>query len=215
MHSKDPGSDPYRDYYREIELHWSWRRGNQIIVSPLEFEGIESWYEAEIPLPVVLRAIDLFVEKKEKAKRKRNYLLTHVDDTVNKVFREYQSLHIGDDGGDEDLLQGKLRSLLRKLRKAAKEEHADSAYLKELTTQLKTVNTDGIVQFEELDAQLRAMDEAMLQHHRNHLSEADRQAIEGDAADVVSADEDAEFFEKLVLDAVRMHFGLPRLTLLG
>ena len=54
------GSEPglaYQDYYRHVELHWSLKRDRQIIVSPVEIEVVESWYEAGVPLPVVLEAI--------------------------------------------------------------------------------------------------------------------------------------------------------------
>lgn len=204
----------YREYYREVELHWSWRREKQIIVSPVEFEMIESWHDADVPLAVVLRAIDLFVEAKSKAKRKRSYLLTHVDGTVKKVLEEYRLLHIDQDG-DADLLGGKLRKLTRKLSRIAKTIPEAEGPLVQVAGKLKAIDVQAAVSFETVEQELENLDLALMQALKALLSQDEWAAIRAEAEEVLKEEEDPAFFAKIMDDGIRFHFGLPRLTVLG
>lgn len=204
----------YTLFYREVELHWSWRREKQIIVSPVEFETIETWYEAEIPLAVILRAIDLFIEAKAKAKRQRNYLLNHVDGTVQKVFAEYQLLHVDDDE-DTDLLATKKAKLIRKLKRVAKEIPSASDCINQTVTHLAGLDTKNAVSFETLETELQRLDKMMLSQLAALLSKEDEDSIREEAESLLKEEEDPVFFAKLIDDGVRFHFGVPRLTILG
>jgi len=204
----------YRDFYREVELHWSWRREKQIIVSPVEFEMIEAWHDADIPLAVVLRAIDLFIEAKSKNKRKRSYLLTHVDTTVKKVMEEYRLLHVDQDS-DSDLLGGKLRKLTRKLSGLAKTLPEAEEPLALAVEKLQAIDVQAAVSLEHVEKELAALDRELLIALKKLLDEEDFSAIHSEAEEVLKEEEDPEFFAKIIDDSVRFHFGLPRLTVLG
>lgn len=205
---------PYSAYYREVELHWSWRREKQIIVSPIEFEAIERWFEAEIPLAVVLRAIDLFMQAKAKNKRKRNHLLTHVEATVQKVFAEYQMLHVAEDN-DADLFASKRRKLINKLKRVVKDFPQAQSVIETVIEAFKKIDSQSVVSFEVIETDLEQLDKKMLNGLQELLDPSERQSIRQEAEELLEEAEDPQFFAKIIDDGIRFHFGVPRLTILG
>jgi hypothetical protein len=59
----------YVNYFTEIEEHFQRRRGTLLLLSTLDWALIETWQEAGIPLPVVLRGIDDAFDKYEVRQR--------------------------------------------------------------------------------------------------------------------------------------------------
>jgi hypothetical protein len=55
----------YFNYFTEIEEHFQRRRGSLLLLSTLDWALIETWREAGLPLPVVLRGIDEAFDKYE------------------------------------------------------------------------------------------------------------------------------------------------------
>jgi hypothetical protein len=56
------------EYFQVIESHFLQKRGNPMLLSPKEWSLIREWYEAEIPMEVVIRGIDrAFENKKDEA----------------------------------------------------------------------------------------------------------------------------------------------------
>lgn len=206
--------DEYQDYYRKVELQWSLARGRQIIVSPIEFEEIERWYESGVPLPVVLRAIELFIEKKKKAKRKRGYLLKDATATVEKCHREYREIHAGE-GEETNLLASKMKALIRKVKGLAKTWPEQEGFIMALCEKLAAIKTDGIVAFDSIDETLEVLEDELIEHFTTMMSEDERHEIREDVSEFLSEDEDPEFFAKMVAEAVRTNFALPKMTLLG
>lgn len=62
----------YFNYFTEIEEHFQRRRGAPLIGSPLDWDQIEIWKNAGIPLEAVLRGIDAAFDKYEQRKSKRH-----------------------------------------------------------------------------------------------------------------------------------------------
>jgi len=62
----------YFNYFTEIEEHFQRRRGSPLIGSPLDWDQIEIWKNAGIPLEAVLRGIDAAFDKYEQRKSKRH-----------------------------------------------------------------------------------------------------------------------------------------------
>ncbi len=62
----------YFNYFSEIEEHFQKRRGSPLIGSPLDWDQIEIWKNAGIPLEAVLRGIDSAFDKYEQRKSKRH-----------------------------------------------------------------------------------------------------------------------------------------------
>ena len=210
----DPDEAAYDAYYRQVELQWSLARGCQIIVSPIEFEAIEQWHEAGVPLAVVLRAIDLFVEKKKRAKRKRGFLLKDASTTVEKCFKEYNTIHQGE-GQENDLLGSKMKTLIRKVRALAKNHPEHQNYVADLTKQLEAMDLKEVITYEKLAGQLSDLEVDLVNHFKQHMHAESMGEIRADIEELMKEEEDPAFFQKLINDAVRAHYGLPRLTLLG
>jgi hypothetical protein len=62
----------YFHYFTEIEEHFLRRRGSPLIGSTLDWDQIEIWKNAGIPLEAVLRGIDSAFDKHEQRKSKRH-----------------------------------------------------------------------------------------------------------------------------------------------
>jgi hypothetical protein len=64
--------DNYFQYFTEVEEHFQRRRGTLLIGSPLDWDQIEIWKNAGIPLEAVLRGIDSAFDKYEQRKSNRH-----------------------------------------------------------------------------------------------------------------------------------------------
>jgi hypothetical protein len=64
--------DNYFQYFTEVEEHFQRRRGSPLIGSPLDWDQIEVWKNAGIPLEAVLRGIDSAFDKYEQRKSKKH-----------------------------------------------------------------------------------------------------------------------------------------------
>ncbi|PIE02361.1 MAG: hypothetical protein CSA81_07565 [Acidobacteria bacterium] len=208
---------PGQRYFREIELHWSLKRENQIILSPLEFDAVNEWHEKGIPLQVVLRAVDRFLERKKKGKRRKNHLLTHVAGDVEKLHQEYQTLHAGLYDEEESEVAGKILKKLKKLTRQIKE--LNLTCLSEIEAQLKEFTRKErlaeIVCYEELENDLLALDHQMLMVVEQLCSEEERNALKEALSEFLDQESDREFFQKAYNDQLRSQFDLPRITVLG
>ena len=213
MHG-DGEEDAYEAYYRSVELQWSLARGRQIIVSPLEFEEIERWYLAGVPLTVVLRAIDLFVEKKKKAKRQKGYLLKDAAGTVKSCHREYRQIHEGE-GEESDLLGSKMKALIAKVRALGRRYPDQAEPVASISSQLAAIDLKAILDFESVDNTLQDLEGQLIQPFKGCLSPEETQEIHAEVGEFLTPEEDPDLYAKMVHDVIRVHFGLPKLTLLG
>ena len=207
-----------QQYFREIELHWSLQRGNRIIVSPLEFDSVMEWYEKPVPLKVVLRAIDQFLDRKKKNKRKRNHLLSHISADVEKLHKEFNLLHLGSfDGSSEpesmEIIPGKLKSIRRKVRMLQKECLTDIE--SQLTELISEKNLMSFLCYEDLETALQALDQQMMAQIETECSEEQKQLLKDELKEFLDEEKDEEFFQKAYNDLLRVHFDLPRISVLG
>jgi len=70
--------DNYFQYFTEVEEHFQRRRGTHLIASPLDWDQIEIWKNAGIPLEAVLRGIDSAFDKYEQRKSKRHQKINSI-----------------------------------------------------------------------------------------------------------------------------------------
>ena len=59
----------YFNYFTEIEEYFWKKRGAHLLVSPLDWAILETWQQAEIPLPTVLHGIDRAFESYARSRR--------------------------------------------------------------------------------------------------------------------------------------------------
>lgn len=92
----------YFNYFTEIEEHFQRRRGTLSWLSPLDWALIESFQEAEIPLEVVLRGIDLAFDKHDRKGRiQRVNSLSYCTQTVLKEFERFREGSLGKNDRNE------------------------------------------------------------------------------------------------------------------
>ncbi|MEK7723812.1 MAG: hypothetical protein AAB336_05655, partial [Acidobacteriota bacterium] len=61
----------YFNYFSEIEETFIRRRGKNLFLSPLDWALMETWQEREVPIHIVLRAIEKVFDNYEKSSKKR------------------------------------------------------------------------------------------------------------------------------------------------
>ncbi len=85
------------DYFTDIEQAFIKRRGKHLLVGPLDWALMESWQKREIPLRIVLRAIDEVFDTVEK--RGENSVtvrsLKYCSDAVERLFKDWSRAGIG------------------------------------------------------------------------------------------------------------------------
>ncbi|HUP45035.1 MAG TPA: hypothetical protein VM779_05940, partial [Thermoanaerobaculia bacterium] len=97
-------SPPADDYFLEIEGHFAMRRNTPFILSAKDWALMKKWREEEIPLPVVLEAIDQVFEKNETSgRRKVISSLSYCRHAVKELWSERRELYAGGaDAGPEE-----------------------------------------------------------------------------------------------------------------
>ncbi|MCB1044535.1 MAG: hypothetical protein KDC35_16460 [Acidobacteria bacterium] len=207
-------SDPYGRYYREVELHWCLKRQRQIIVSPIEFEAIDQWFKQGIPLAVVTRAIDGFVDRKSKTKRP--YLLSHADGDVQRGFKSYQELHVGmDEGNSQSEITKKINQILRRLNQAARDYSACEADILSVADELKSIDVANMVTLEEIETALLTLDQHLIDRCEAGLDSESRGELEKELDELLTDSDDPSLKARMWRDVVRYHFELPRITALS
>lgn len=217
MNQRDDQHQIYLDYTKWVETHWSLARGNQIIVSPLEFDAILKWYEDGVPLQVVLRAMDRFLDRKKKGARKRNHLLNHIDQDVRKLFEEYRLLHAGSFDSDEehdfDPAVNRIQALIKKLSSLGIEE------LQSIIHELDLLTTEEgrsrLVGFDEIEAQFESLNKQIEPILETLAGEATCTKIRLELSEFLDENKDVQLFRKAYYDQLRHQFKVPLLTILG
>lgn len=207
--------DEMAEYCRAIELHWSLRCENQIIVSPTEYGFMVAWFDAGIPCEVVCRAIDRHLERRQKRRGKRPVALGHVNDQVLRMFEEYKSLHAGEDQQARDGLQTRVGELMRALNRLVSSHPEAEAVVLEAAQRVSALTGDAWVAFDDVESALSRIEDDLVRWFEAQLAEDERLALEEDLASLTDADEPQELVLKLRRDMVRYHFGIPRLSILG
>ena len=77
------------EYFREVEEHYSRKRGIPWPLSPKELKLIDEWFEAQIPMEVVLRGIDRAFKVKEGAEEKEISSLLYCRKIVKTEFKKH------------------------------------------------------------------------------------------------------------------------------
>lgn len=89
----------YFNYFSEIEELFVRKRGKNLLLSPLDWALIESWKEREVPLQIVLRAIESVFEKAESepARKRSIKSLLYCRDEVERQYENWLAGQLGAD----------------------------------------------------------------------------------------------------------------------
>jgi hypothetical protein len=86
----------YFNYFTEIEDAFVRRRGKHLFLSPMDWALMESWKQQEIPLHLVLRAIERSFDSFEARPRKRSVKsLLYCQEEVEAQFAEWIESRVG------------------------------------------------------------------------------------------------------------------------
>jgi len=86
----------YFNYFTEIEDAFVRRRGKHLFLSPMDWALMESWKQREIPLHLVLRAIERSFDSFEARPRKRSVkTLLYCQEEVEAQFAEWVESRVG------------------------------------------------------------------------------------------------------------------------
>ena len=182
------------DYFTEIEAHFSRRRGTPFVVNAKDWALMKKWHEDEIPLPVVIEAIDSVFDKQE-AKGKKVNSLSYCKHAVKELWDERRELAIGGEG--------------------AVPEEDPSVRLEELAAALPDAYATRVRALKgsvpQIEEQLMIIEAELLEEL---LPQAPELRAEAEAL-VAGADEKtrARSLEAHVRRLARERFGVPRLSL--
>lgn len=87
----------YFNYFTEIEETFIRRRGRNLLLSPLDWALIEDWQEREIPLHIILRAIESVFDTAEKRPDKKRTIksLSYCKEEIEAQFAEWAEMQTG------------------------------------------------------------------------------------------------------------------------
>ena len=190
------------DYFLEIESHFAARRGTPFILSAKDWVLMKKWRDEDVPLAVVIEAIDQVFEKNEASgRRKVINSLSYCRHAVKELWQDRKDLYAGSgDAAPEE----KPLELIEAL--AADLERVSS----EFAARVRLLGSEKSIPA--IEEKLIDLEHELIVHLLAASSDAD--AIRAEAA-MPGLDEKvrARTEEANLRRLVRERFSLPRLTL--
>jgi hypothetical protein len=224
----------YFNYFSEIEAAFIRRRGRNLLLSPLDWDLIETWKEREIPLHIVVRAIEDVFDAYDKKEIKRRAIksLNYCKDEVEAQYEEWLTAQTGKSKSSEEV-GGIADSKPESFSNAAIVEHFDRI-LAEFAVSKAKFGAEALVRLEKVENELRSIEseEFTTELLEDQLEELDKKVDEillesehsGKVTDDLSrrmseykSKMDAEAFERtfklMLLKELRDDTGVPRFSL--
>lgn len=215
----------YFNYFTEIEETFVRRRGKSLLLSPLDWALMESWKERDIPLHIVLRAIEqVFDTHDAQPARKRSVKgLSYCKEEVEAQFAEWAEMRAGDGRGGEaeedEATESVISHIAESVEKVRSLLESESGGVKEaleraLARLEKLSATEEST--EKLEASLSDIDDLMDEAIIQQSQVADLEAVDSQMAHYKDT-MDAESFERtrrlLLLKRLREDSPIPRFSL--
>ncbi len=98
----------YFNYFTEIEETFIRRRGRNLLLSPLDWALIENWQEREIPLHIILRAIESVFDTADKQPNRKRTIksLSYCKEEIEAQFAEWAEMQTGKAAGSQQSAVG-------------------------------------------------------------------------------------------------------------
>ena len=233
----------YFSYFSEIEETFIRRRGRNLLLSPLDWALIESWQEREVPLHVILRAINTVFDAAEKNPQARRPIkrLLYCKDEIEQQFAAWSAMQTGKNSAprensavkeNEDkmisensmfppeTIDAHLQTAADALERAAGDENsALFDLLKETSEYLKKLRNASVA-VEELEAGLERADRLIDENLRRAANENELKrivaAVEKKLAAHRATMDDAVYrrtVDLMLLKQLREQAKIPRLSL--
>jgi hypothetical protein len=213
----------YFNYFTEIERHFQQARGTALfLLSPLDWALIETWKNAGVPLPAVLRGIDAAFEK-WRARKHRMQAVNSLAYCSQAVLTEAQAMAgAAPSQPKPSSAPFSLAELESYFAKNSADLHKLSAY-EEIAAGLDRIAAQAPALYDDLqqlEQRLTALEDKMIAFARTHQSEEDlfaaRRELDrelGPYRGKMSAEQlsmlEKQYLERRLLEAA----GLPRLSL--
>ena len=93
----------YYNYFTEIEETFIRRRGRNLLLSPLDWALIENWQEREVPLHIILRAIETVFDgiDKQPARKRSVKSLFYCKEEIEAQYAEWLEMQTGKNGTEK------------------------------------------------------------------------------------------------------------------
>ena len=93
----------YYNYFTEIEETFIRRRGRNLLLSPLDWALIENWQEREVPLHIILRAIETVFDgiDKQPTRKRSVKSLFYCKEEIEAQYAEWLEMQTGKNGTSE------------------------------------------------------------------------------------------------------------------
>lgn len=198
------------DYFLEIEGHFAARRGTPFILSAKDWALMKKWHEEQVPLPVVLEAIDqVFDNNETSGRRKVISSLSYCRHAVKELWQERKDLYAG---SGEASPEERPAELLEALAADVERASGPEAILRQAAVEIRALAERKTVP---------AIEEALIEMEHGLIaqlleSSPDAEAIRSEvAAAIAGVDEKtrARTEEANLRRVVREKYALPRLTL--
>ena len=93
----------YYNYFTEIEETFIRRRGRNLLLSPLDWALIENWQEREVPLHIILRAIETVFDgiDKQPTRKRSVKSLFYCKEEIEAQYAEWLEMQTGKNGASK------------------------------------------------------------------------------------------------------------------
>lgn len=219
--SDSPAESSADDYFLEIESRFAELRETPFVFSSKDWALMKSWRDAEIPLAIVVEAIDqCFTKRRESKRRGTISSLSYCRHAVEELWEERKDLYTGRESGEQtpDTPQQQLAALAAEIRCAADAVAAPVAErLREVAGQVVDLHAGRTVA--EIEAELMEMEQRLLEELEALIPVEDRNRMEEELRDALASlgTSDAEVVEKsrraIRKKIVRKRLAVPRLSL--
>jgi len=187
------------EYFLEIEAHFAHRRGTPFILSAKDWALMRKWADENIPLPVVIEAIDSVFEKNETSgRRKVISSLSYCRHAVKELWDARRDLYVG---GSEVTPEASPEARLEEL--AARLREPFASRVRDLARERSVPRIEQAL----MDIEREMIEALVTDEIRAELASLDTSKLD---AKIRARTEEANLRR-----LVRERFDLPRLTLFG
>ncbi len=215
----------YFNYFTEIEETFVRRRGKSLLLSPLDWALMESWKERDIPLHIVLRAIEhVFDVHDAQPNRKRTVKsLAYCKEEVEAQFAEWAEMRAGE-GSDAEAgptgtvgsTSAHVASSMEKVRELIESETGALKEALERALARLEVLVPAEESAEKLEASLSGIDDLLDEAIIQQADSADIEAVEKQMASYRESMDRESFdrtFRLMLLKRLRESSPIPRFSL--
>lgn len=222
----------YFNYFSEIEETFIRRRGKNLFLSPLDWALMESWQEREVPLHIILRAIEKVFDNHDKSKKKRTIKgLSFCSEEIEAQYEEWLENQVGKNGSEtvetnesdefsNDSMREHLDNILVELNEAkAKANNVLADTIERIINRLREIK-ESFTNAEKLEEDLTHLEKIL---DESLLIDSDKELLERLKAETIKelqtykktmeAEVYQRTFDLLLLKKLRLEAGIPRLSL--